>query len=120
MRTSKLISRSAAALSKAIELRNPLSEDHVALRPTLISGLLEVLERNIRAGAESVSIFEIGRVFIPPSAEEERHLGILLWGNVASAPNWRSQITPGLDLFDLKGALETVVPNVSFRRRKIS
>ena len=82
VRTSKLISRSAAALSKTIELRNPLSEDHVALRPTLISGLLEVLERNIRAGAESVSIFEIGRVFIPPSAEEERHLGILLWGNV--------------------------------------
>ena len=118
VRTSKLISRSAAALSKTIELRNPLSEDHVALRPTLISGLLEVLERNIRAGAESVSIFEIGRVFIPPSAEEERHLGILLWGNAASAPNWRSQITRGLDLFDLKGALETVVPNVSFRPGK--
>ena len=118
VRTSKLISRSAAALSKTIELRNPLSEDHVALRPTLISGLLEVLERNIRAGAESVSIFEIGRVFIPPSAEEERHLGILLWGNAASAPNWRSQITRGLDLFDLKGALETVVLNVSFRPGK--
>ena len=68
--------------SKAMELRNPLSEDHVALRPNLISGLLDVLERNIRAGAESVFIFEIGRVFIPPSGKEERHLGILLWGNV--------------------------------------
>ena len=55
------------ASDKAVELRNPLSEDHVALRPNLISGLLDVLERNIRAGAESVSIFEIGRAFIPPS-----------------------------------------------------
>ena len=82
VRTSKLISRSAMASDKAVELRNPLSEDHVALRPNLISGLLDVLERNIRAGAESVSIFEIGRVFIPPSGKEERHLGILLWGNV--------------------------------------
>ena len=118
VRTSKLISRSAAALSEAIELRNPLSEDHVALRATLNSGLLEVLERNIRAGAESVSIFEIGRVFIPPSAEEERHLGILLWGNAATTPNWRSQITRSLDLFDLKGRLESVVPNVSFRPAK--
>src|SRR5438067_10912861 len=54
VRTSKLISRSASALSEAMELRNPLSEDHVALRPNLISGLLDVLERNIRAGAESV------------------------------------------------------------------
>ena len=116
VRTSKLISRSASAFSEgAIELRNPLSEDHVALRPSLIIGLLEVLERNIRAGAESVSIFEIGRAFIPPSGKEERHLGILLWGNVASAPNWRSQTKRSVDLFDLKGALECVVPNLSFR-----
>jgi phenylalanyl-tRNA synthetase beta chain len=115
VRTSKLISRSASALSEAMELRNPLSEDHVALRPNLISGLLDVLERNIRAGAESVFIFEIGRAFIPPSGREERHLGILLWGNVASAPNWRSQARRSLDLFDLKGALECVIPNLSFR-----
>jgi phenylalanyl-tRNA synthetase beta chain len=113
-----LISRNASAFSEAIELRNPLSEDHVALRPSLISGLLGVLERNIRAGAESVSIFEIGRAFIPPSGKEERHLGILLWGKVASAPNWRSQTKRSLDLFDLKGALGCVVPNLSFRRGK--
>src|SRR5882724_4706485 len=116
VRTSKLISRSASALGEgAIELRNPLSEDHVALRPSLISGLIGVLEGNIRAGAESVSIFEIGRAFIPPSGKEERHLGILLWGNVASAPNWRSQTKRSLDLFDLKGALECVIPILSFR-----
>jgi phenylalanyl-tRNA synthetase beta chain len=116
VRTSKLISRSASAFSGgAIELRNPLSEDHVALRPNLISGLLDVLERNIRAGAESVSIFEIGRVFISQTErDEERHLGILLWGNVASASNWRSQIRRSLDLFDLKGALEGIVSNLSF------
>jgi phenylalanyl-tRNA synthetase beta chain len=120
VRTSKLISRSAAALSEAVELRNPLSEDHVALRPTLISGLLEVLERNIRAGAETVSIFEIGRIFIPPSAKEERHLGILLWGNTCSAPNWRAATRRSLDLFDLKGALECVVSNLSFRPGKFS
>jgi phenylalanyl-tRNA synthetase beta chain len=118
VRTSKLISRSAMALDKAVELRNPLSEDHVALRPNLISGLLDVLERNIRAGAESVSIFEIGRVFIPPSGKEERHLGILLSGNIATASNWRSQTRRSLDLFDLKGALESVFPNVSFRPGK--
>jgi phenylalanyl-tRNA synthetase beta chain len=103
------------ASDKAVELRNPLSEDHVALRPNLISGLLDVLERNIRAGAESVSIFEIGRSFSPPRGKEERHLGILLWGNVASAPNWRSQARRSLDLFDLKGALKCVIPNLSFR-----
>src|SRR5437762_1800997 len=118
-RTSKLIPRSASAFSeKAIALRNPLSEDHVALRPSLIGGLLEVLERNIRAGAETVAIFEIGCTFIPPSGKEERHLGILLWGNITRAPNWRSQMSRGLDLFDLKGALECVIPDLSFRPAK--
>ncbi len=117
VRTSKLISRTATALNKAIELCNPLSEDHVALRPTLFSGLLDVLERNIRAGADTVSIFEIGRVF-PPSEDEKRHLGILLWGNVTSAPNWRSQASRTIDLFDLKGALGCVVPDLSFRPEK--
>jgi phenylalanyl-tRNA synthetase beta chain len=84
----------------------------------LISGLLDVLERNIRAGAESVSIFEIGRVFIPQTGKEERHLGILLSGNLASPSNWRSQIRRSLDLFDLKSELVSVVPNLSFRPRK--
>jgi phenylalanyl-tRNA synthetase beta chain len=105
------------ASNKAVELRNPLSEDHVALRPNLISGLLDVLERNIRAGAESISFFEIGRVF-PPSENEERHLGILLWGNIESASNWRSQTRRHLDLFDLKGTLEGIVPNLSFGQAK--
>jgi phenylalanyl-tRNA synthetase beta chain len=119
VRTSKLLPRERFAFSEsAIELQNPLSEDHVALRPSILVGLLGVLDRNIRAGAERVAIFEIGRTFIPPSGKEERHLGILLWGNVASAPNWRSPQSRSLDLFDLKGALECVVPNLSFHSGK--
>jgi len=119
VRTSKLLPRERFAFSEgAIELRNPLSEDHVALRPSILVGLLGVLDRNIRAGAERVAIFEIGRTFIPPSGKEERHLGILVWGNVASAPNWRSPQSRSLDLFDLKGALECVVPNLSFHSGK--
>jgi phenylalanyl-tRNA synthetase beta chain len=117
VRTSKLISRNAMASNQAVELRNPLSEDHVALRPNLISGLLDVLERNIRAGAGRVSFFEIGRVF-PPFEDEERHLAVLLWGNIGNAINWRPQMIRNLDLFDLKGTLEGIVPNLSFAPAK--
>ena len=117
VRTSKLIPRSAAAASSAIQLRNPLTEDHVALRPNLISGLLVVLDRNVRAGAERVAIFEIGRTFLPPKAKEHKHLGILLWGNATSAPHWRLQQNYRLDFFDLKGAIESLaLPGISFRR----
>ncbi|HEV2045412.1 MAG TPA: phenylalanine--tRNA ligase subunit beta [Chthoniobacterales bacterium] len=116
-RTSKLIPRSAVASGEsAIQLRNPLSEDHVALRPSLISGLLAVLERNIRAGAERVAIFELGRVFVPPAGKEERRLGILLWGRMASAPHWRTREKRQLDFVDLKGVIESLIfPSLSFR-----
>jgi phenylalanyl-tRNA synthetase beta chain len=116
VRTSKLLPRQRSAFSEgALELRNPLSEDHVALRPSVLAGLLAVLDRNIRSGAERVAIFEIGRTFIPPSGKEERHLAVLFWGNVAERPSWRSQASRRFDLFDLKGALDSVVPQVSFR-----
>src|SRR5216110_428850 len=89
VRTSKLISRSTIAFSEnAIALRNPLSEDHVALRPSLITGLLHVLQRNIRTGAERVMIFEMGRVFEPPTAREQRHIGFLLWGTAINQADW--------------------------------
>ena len=119
-RTSKLIPRNAPAFSEnAIELRNPLSEDHVALRPSLIGGLLDVLGRNVRAGAERVAIFELGRVFVPPGGNEERHIGILLWGNTTSDVHWRADQKRRLDFFDLKGAIESVIGgNSSFRRNR--
>jgi phenylalanyl-tRNA synthetase beta chain len=116
VRTSKLLPRERFTFGEsAIELRNPLSEDAVALRPSILSGLVAVLDRNIRAGAQGVAIFEIGRTFIPPAGKEERHLAVLMWGAAAKATDWRSQMKRGLDLFDLKGALEVVVPKLSFR-----
>jgi phenylalanyl-tRNA synthetase beta chain len=116
-RTSKLIPRSAIAFGEnAVTLRNPLSEDHVALRPSLLVELLGVLDRNIRAGAERVAIFEIGRVFEPPNGEEKKRAAILLWGDIARQVHWRGEKRP-LDFFDLKGAIELVRNDkLSFRR----
>src|ERR1700730_11705782 len=116
-RTSKLIPR-AAITENSIELRNPLSEDHVALRPNLLPGLLAILDRNVRARAERLALFELGRVFVPPEGKEERHLGLLLWGNVSGAPHWRADEKRKLDFVDLKGTIESLaIPKLSFRRR---
>jgi phenylalanyl-tRNA synthetase beta chain len=119
VRTSKLISRKAGALEAAIELRNPLNEDHAALRKSFISPLLNVLERNVLAGAQRVAIFELGRVFLPPEANEECHLGIVLSGKLAPSVHWRSQDRL-LDYFDLKGVIESVIGPASFRRTERS
>jgi phenylalanyl-tRNA synthetase beta chain len=117
VRTSKLLPRERFAFGeKAIELRNPLSEDHVALRPSLLPGLLGVLDHNIRAGAERVAIFETGRVFEPPSGAEKKRVAILLWGNLGSEVHWRNE-KRRLDFFDLKGAIElTRKEKLSFQR----
>ena len=114
-RTSKLISRKNAALEGAIELRNPLTEDHAALRGNFFSPLLAVLERNVLAGAERVAMFELGRVFLPPNGKEERHLGLVLWGKLAPATHWRSQDRV-FDYFDLKGVIESAIGPATFKR----
>jgi phenylalanyl-tRNA synthetase beta chain len=118
VRTSKLIPRQQMVFAEhPIELRNPLSEDHVALRPSLIGGLLGVLERNVRAGAEHVAIFELGRVFLPLNGKEERRLGILLWGFLSGSSHWRAAEKRRFDFFDLKGAIESIAgPKLSFLR----
>jgi phenylalanyl-tRNA synthetase beta chain len=116
VRTSKLLPRERFAFGEsAIELRNPLSEDHVALRPSLLPGLLGVLDHNIRVGTEHVAIFETGRVFEPASGAEEKRVAILLWGNVGCEVHWRNE-KRRVDFFDLKGAIELARTGLSFRR----
>lgn len=120
VRTSVLIGRDSLGkefVPTAVELRNPLSEDHVALRPSLLPGLLAVLERNVRAGAKSIRLFEIGRVFLPPTGEETRGLALLLCGEAMSRPHWRDRNVRRLDLYDLKGALAALgLGDVALRR----
>src|SRR6266487_2990363 len=116
VRTSKLLARERLAFGEnAIELRNPLSKDHVALRPSLLPGLLGVLDHNIRAGAEGVAIFDSGRIFEPPSGAEKKRVAVLLWGNVGSEVHWRNE-KRRVDFFDLKGAIEQARTGLSFRR----
>src|SRR5438309_12050240 len=111
VRTSKLLPRERFAFSEgAIELRNPLSEDAVALRPSLITGLLGVLDRNIRAGADRVAVFEIGRVFEGTNAVEKKRVSILLCGTVGK--NQKKEF----NFSDLKGAIEMTRSDLSFHR----
>ncbi|HEY0368189.1 MAG TPA: phenylalanine--tRNA ligase subunit beta, partial [Chthoniobacterales bacterium] len=116
-RTSALIPRAAAAQDGAVALKNPLSEDHVALRPSIVRGLLDVLARNVNMGATSIRLFELGNIFTPPDAKEQRALGLVLSGAAVSAPHWRGKEKRQLDFFDLKGAIDVLrIPNLGFRR----
>jgi len=90
-----------------IVVRNPMGEEHSTLRGSLIPGLLEAISRNLRHGADSIRLFEIGRIYQAPQKkepEERMRLGIVMTGRVAPA-DWRGDAERSFDLFDLKGAV---------------
>ena len=81
--------------------------------------MLAAVERNIRAGAERIALFEIGNVFVPPTGEQRRKLALVLCGQAIAAKNWRVEKKRPLDFFDLKGALNTLA-ELHFHRSKQS
>ncbi|MBS0025322.1 phenylalanine--tRNA ligase subunit beta [Microbacterium paraoxydans] len=108
----------------SIRLANPLDGQAPFLRRTLIPGLLQTAHRNIARGLTDLAIFETGVVFVPepgveygtaevpplgvrPSEEtlaeleasippQERHVAVLLTGNVSPRQPGRAAEAAGL------------------------
>ncbi|MSP22435.1 MAG: phenylalanine--tRNA ligase subunit beta [Dehalococcoidia bacterium] len=101
-----------------LRLRNTLSADREVMRPTLRHSILETVDRNIRAGADSIVIFEIARAYLPrhdsgpdtaPDAlPEEREYVVGALSGV-ELDRWGRLGDRGLDFFDAKGALESAL-----------
>ncbi len=126
----------------ALTLRNPLSEDWTTLRTTLVPSLLEVLSRNARNGVRDVSIFELGRAYLPRTGEcsapaerfpmsrlgesralpEERRLLALAMMGRRWGEAWNvDKTTNAVDFYALKSAVEELlnglhVADFSFQR----
>ena len=113
--------------SRPVRLSNPLSEEQSVMRTTLLASLLEAAARNSAHGAESVRLFESGRVYLPvdraagheddespgerpPPAREPLMLGAVATGELTPA-DWRSAGTP-VDFHSLKAVLEQVAGSV--------
>jgi phenylalanyl-tRNA synthetase beta chain len=50
--------------SQTIRISNPLSQEHSALRTTLMGSLLDAARYNLARGAERASLYEVGRVYL--------------------------------------------------------
>ena len=98
-------------------LANPLSSDMDALRPSLLPGLIQSLRHNVTRKNYNVSLFEIGRVFLPiqGAVKEERHVAIALTGRRRS-PFWSGDGRDDkFDVSDLKGFLEEFLDQFGLR-----
>jgi len=123
VRSSRLVPRAVLGsgfAERAAELRNALNEDHVALRPSLIPGLLDVVGRNLRAGVSSIALFEVGRVFDPETAVEGQRLAIALTGAPTNTAGWRGEDKRRFDIFDLKGVIDSIAHSCRRDYAKIS
>jgi phenylalanyl-tRNA synthetase beta chain len=97
-----------------LRVKNPMIDDQVVLRPSLLHGLFTAVAENFRAGAKTVRLFELGRVYSQQQPEEFTHAALVLSGPTA-ARNWRSGEGREADLFDLKGLLTAALgPETTF------
>ena len=96
------------AAASLLRVKNPMNDDQVVLRPGLLHGLLMAVRDNLRAGAKSVRLFEVGRVFSTQRPEEFTHAAAVLAGPLGER-NWRATESRTGDLFDLKAVVSAVL-----------
>ncbi len=93
-----------------VRLKNPISPERAVMRHSLLSSVMEVVERNYRLSSR-LALFEIGPVFLPTDdqvlPQEPRHLALVLTG-LRQLPHRESADIQPMDFFDLKGVLEAL------------
>ncbi|NOX99835.1 MAG: phenylalanine--tRNA ligase subunit beta [Verrucomicrobia bacterium] len=119
--TIKLISETQLAddlgkVSKSglvpIRIKNPISDDYVYLRPSLVPSLLSVAKRNVNMGNSALRLFELGTVFSasPKGQEiEQANLALLITGD-REPGSWKCPQPEATNFFDLRGILEALCP----------
>jgi phenylalanyl-tRNA synthetase beta chain len=96
----------------AIRVTNPLAADEAWLRTRLTPGLLKVLVRNVSRQVRSAAIFEVGTVFrlVDGRADERPKVAAAMTGE--ADPGWAGS-GRAYDLFDAKGAMESLLDDLS-------
>ncbi len=104
-----------------LRLDNPLSEEHSAMRPLLLPGLLDAARHNAAHGRPGVALFESAHVYRPAGpledgapgaplgrtpALERHHLAVLL--TEAAPGGWRSERREA-DFFAARALLEALL-----------
>ena len=92
-----------------LKVSNPISLDTAYLRPTLLPGLLQVVNHNISRSQHDLGIFETGRVFIRQAdgAGAERLQAAIAVTGKRHPERFGAELAETIDFFDLKGILES-------------
>jgi phenylalanyl-tRNA synthetase beta chain len=94
---------------------NPIAPEKAVLRRSLLSSVLDALERNARL-REGLALFEIGPIFEPNGSElptEITKLAIAMTGQ-RDEISWDLQTSPSMDFYDIKGRVERLLAGFRF------
>jgi len=105
--------------AKTIDIKNPLNEDMVTLRPTLMYGLLSNIRDNFNRNVENLKIFEVSRTFTKAEvlADEIVKVGIALAGR-EERDLWEAK-PEAYDFYDLKGYVEKYLEDMGMTRYQL-
>jgi len=91
-----------------VRLANPIASDRIVMRHSLLSSLLEVVERNARV-SERLALFEIGPIYLGSEEsilpDELPRLALALTGR-RYPTSWQGSDDSLMNFYDLKGVLE--------------
>ena len=98
----------------AVKLLNPLSGDLAFMRKSLLEGLLQNADYNIKRKIQDVKFFELGKIYHKKSKYEERkQLAILVSGR-NSAENWL-QPKSATDFYYLKSYVKILLDKLNLK-----
>lgn len=95
---------------KPITLQNPLSQDLSVMRTSVLPGLLQAVQMNVRHQCPRVRLFEIGMCFAASGQEDllqTMKLGVVITGGV-HAEQW-SEKERSADFYDLKSDIDALL-----------
>ncbi len=98
-----------------VRVANPPSAEAPVLRTSLLPSLLGAAARNLRRGARSVRLFEVGHVFaLGHPVDEREHVAFVLAGQVGEGLHAEDR---PYDVLDAKGIVEALLDGVGVRWR---
>lgn len=94
-----------------VRIMNPLSEEQSVMRTSLVPGLLQTTRYNLDRGNDDLSIFELGKVFLPNPEDvlprEPHGIAGVMTGRRNRQPLYSAQ--GEIDFTDVKGVVEALL-----------
>ncbi|HYM69319.1 MAG TPA: phenylalanine--tRNA ligase subunit beta [bacterium] len=105
-----------------VAIANPLTQDHNALRRSLVPGVLEALATNAARRIADAQMFELGRVFLPGAGggpDERRSLAIAAMGRWRAG--WNVPEDQALvDFYHLRWILDTLLAELAVPAHEVA